>query len=268
MFRLIPIALVVGYVFSTLAFGSPNASTSLSVFDCSVKAPTEFSLVSTQTGCGLGVSWDEAEVGGWKGVWTRIGSSNEFDAQFSAPNGVSIRAKLEVKVDRRNVSIFRWNPGTWGICSYIGTFSADFSTVSGLYQCTDANGNWSAQYQWNAKINCPGGGGGGGDAVQANWATRVRDVRTDYRGTNMRVSFNCPAGGSPGGSLWGGADGIYTDDSMVCHAAVFAGLITYANGGRVTIEMRPGAQSYTGGTRNGITVSGHGPFAGSYVFVR
>ena len=72
IFRLIAIAFV-GYVFSTLAFGGPITSTPLSVFDCSAKEPIELSSVSMQTGCGLGVSWDEAEVGGWKGVWTRIG---------------------------------------------------------------------------------------------------------------------------------------------------------------------------------------------------
>ena len=101
---------------------------------------------------GVGSVWNESEVAGWRGLWTRIGSSNEFDAKFTAPSGVTITAKLRMEIDRRNVSIFRWNPGTWGICSYIGTFSPDFRAVAGLYQCTDQNGIWSAQYAWNATI--------------------------------------------------------------------------------------------------------------------
>ncbi len=100
----------------------------------------------------LGQTWNESEVAGWRGVWTRIGTSNEFDARFTHPNGTSIGGKLRMEVDRRNVSIFRWNPGTWGICSYIGTFSAGFTSVSGTYQCTDANENWTQPYPWNATI--------------------------------------------------------------------------------------------------------------------
>ena len=61
--------------------------------------------------------------------------------------------------------------------------------------------------------------------------------------------------------------GTYTDDSSVCSAAVQAGLITLANGGNVTIEIQPGANSYTGSTKNGITSSDYGPWSGSNTFV-
>ncbi len=100
----------------------------------------------------LGQTWNESEVASWRGVWTRIGTSNEFDARFTHPSGSSIGGKLRMDVDRRNLRIFRWNPGTWGICSYIGTFSADFSSVAGTYQCTDAREIWSAPYAWSATI--------------------------------------------------------------------------------------------------------------------
>lgn len=98
-------------------------------------------------------------------------------------------------------------------------------------------------------------------ATAATWASNV----AQYRGQNTRVSFDCPAGGSLN-NIWG--TDIYTDDSSVCTAAVHAGLITFASGGRVTIETRPGAASYTGSTRNGITTGSYGSWGGSFVFVR
>ena len=63
--------------------------------------------------------------------------------------------------------------------------------------------------------------------------------------------------------MWGTT--LYTDDSSVCNAAVHSGGITYATGGSVTIEIRPGESSYTGSTSNGITTSSYGPWSGSYV---
>jgi hypothetical protein len=86
-----------------------------------------------------------------------------------------------------------------------------------------------------------------------------------YRGLNaQRYQFSCPARGSA--STIYGTD-IYTDDSSVCTAAVHSGLITLKLGGKVTIEIRPGAKSYTGSTRNGITSESYGSWVGSYVFV-
>jgi hypothetical protein len=56
-------------------------------------------------------------------------------------------------------------------------------------------------------------------------------------------------------------------NSSVCTAAVQQGLITLAKGGYVTIEIQPGANSYNGSTKNGITSSDWGPWYGSYTFV-
>lgn len=85
------------------------------------------------------------------------------------------------------------------------------------------------------------------------------------RGKNgQRFSFTCPPGGSPA-HVWG--TDTYTDDSSVCTAAVQAGLVTLASGGTVTIEIRPGASSYTGSSRHGITSESYGSWKGSYAFV-
>jgi len=72
---------------------------------------------------------------------------------------------------------------------------------------------------------------------------------------------------SPGGSehtVWG--SDIFTTDSSVCTAAVYSGLITYQQGGTVTIEARPGRPIYGCGERNGVTTSCYGAWADSFVF--
>jgi hypothetical protein len=43
-------------------------------------------------------------------------------------------------------------------------------------------------------------------------------------------------------------------------------LITYQQGGTVTIELRPGRDLYGCSERNGVTTSGYGPYQHSFVF--
>ena len=59
---------------------------------------------------------------------------------------------------------------------------------------------------------------------------------------------------------------IYTADSSICTAAVHSGLITYQQGGAVTIELRPGRSIYGCSERNGVTTSYYGPYQHSFVF--
>ena len=88
---------------------------------------------------------------------------------------------------------------------------------------------------------------------------------TAFRGHNgERFTFTCEPGGHAA-SVWG--TDIYTDDSRVCSAAVHAGLITFASGGTVVIEIRAGLASYTGSDRNGVSSGNWGNWVGSYVFV-
>jgi hypothetical protein len=77
------------------------------------------------------------------------------------------------------------------------------------------------------------------------------------------VTVPCAPGG-PLGSLWGA--GTYTADSSICTAAVHAGLITLDDGGTVTIELAPGADSYDSTTANGVTSSAYGPYDASFTF--
>jgi hypothetical protein len=72
---------------------------------------------------------------------------------------------------------------------------------------------------------------------------------------------------SPGGTahaVWG--SDVYTADSSICTAAVHSGLITYQQGGTVTIEVRQGRTIYGCSERNGVTTSSYGSYGQSFVF--
>lgn len=89
----------------------------------------------------------------------------------------------------------------------------------------------------------------------------------DFSGVvGSRYSYVCPANGDASFSLWG--TGPFTDDSSICVAATYAGLITAARGGTVTIDVQTGASSYAGGVSNGITAMDYGPWPTQFVFVR
>jgi LCCL domain len=65
-------------------------------------------------------------------------------------------------------------------------------------------------------------------------------------------------------SVWG--SDVYTADSSICTAGVHAGLITYQQGGDVTIQLRPGRAIYGCSERNGVTTSSYGSYQRSFVF--
>lgn len=91
----------------------------------------------------------------------------------------------------------------------------------------------------------------------AGWDTQAYD----YRGRNGDVvAFDCqgdPSAEAPSGvsSVYGGGSdgrGLFTDDSRVCWAGVFAGAIP-RTGGRLYVEIRAGAGAFPGGyERNGV----------------
>jgi hypothetical protein len=108
-------------------------------------------------------------------------------------------------------------------------------------------------------------GGGARPAADPPGGSGWSATAAAFRGQNgARYVYTCPFYGVAG-SIWG--TDVYTDDSSVCTAAVHAGLITLAGGGTVTIEIRPGQDSYTGSTRNRITSSSYPSWLGSYVLV-
>ena len=98
-------------------------------------------------------------------------------------------------------------------------------------------------------------------AVDDTWSSNA----TAYRGQDgSHFTFTCPKYGTAG-SVWG--TDVYTDDSSACTAAVHAGLIKVASGGKVTIQMLDGQSSYRGSKRNGVASQPYGPWGGSYFVV-
>jgi hypothetical protein len=74
-----------------------------------------------------------------------------------------------------------------------------------------------------------------------DWRTSPLDL--NLRGLNgERFLFHCPSGKATAGQVVG--KGPYTDGSSICAAGVHAGVIHAANGGLVTIEVRPGEAHY------------------------
>ena len=100
------------------------------------------------------------------------------------------------------------------------------------------------------------------DALDNSWVASAGE----YRGQDgLRVAYNCPAGGTLA-SLWG--TGPFTDDSSVCTAGVFLGLITTEGGGRIVIEIAPGQDAYAAGEGHGVAAASYGTWAGSFDIVR
>jgi hypothetical protein len=138
-----------------------------------------------------------------------------------------------------------------GLASYTG------STRNGT--TTESYGKFSGSFVligqpiYNADV---GYGGRGWEAAADNFYLPTKKGQLYF--------YICPPKGSPQ-DIWG--TGTYTDDSPVCTAAVQEGLITLAKGGYVTIEIEPGASSYAGSTKNGITSLSYGAWSRSYIFV-
>jgi LCCL domain-containing protein len=85
----------------------------------------------------------------------------------------------------------------------------------------------------------------------------------DLRGSGRVLTCWCTAPATTGGSVWG--SGVYTDDSIICRAALHAGVVG-PGGGQVTLRVLPGQTSYPSTTNNGVTTTSFGTWHGSYRF--
>lgn len=90
-----------------------------------------------------------------------------------------------------------------------------------------------------------------------------RDAQSFRGQEGTEQTIDCPAGGAAD-SVWG--TGTYTDDSSICTAAVQSGLITFEDGGEVTILIGPAEQSFDGGIANDVESEDYGPWQGSFTF--
>lgn len=89
-----------------------------------------------------------------------------------------------------------------------------------------------------------------GNNSTASTTPIVQQACPDTLGQASSLSCDCSAEAAASGSLWG--SDFYADDSMICRAALHAGVIG-PRGGRVDVHEAPGRSSYSGVTRNGVT---------------
>jgi hypothetical protein len=141
-----------------------------------------------------------------------------------------------------------------------GTVTIEIRPGQDSYTGSTRNGVTTSGYgAWTSSYTIITGEPGG--TPQITWS----DSATVYRGQNgLHLSFVCPPNGDER-RIWG--SNPYTDDSSICTAAVHAGLISFASGGTVSIEIRPGLDAYPGSISNGVTSSMWGGWYGSYTFV-
>src|SRR5262249_21979975 len=120
----------------------------------------------------------------------------------------------------------------------------------------------------------PGGGAGNSNNAQSSSgppasAAAGRPTTWEANATSLNgadgetLTLACSPGGQPR-SVWG--SDIYTSDSSVCTAAVHSGLITFQQGGTVTVELRTGRDLYGCSERNGVISSCYGSWQHSFVF--
>jgi hypothetical protein len=141
-----------------------------------------------------------------------------------------------------------------------GTVTYQIAPGQDSYQAGVAHGVTSSAYaKWDGSFTFPSATGTIPlTAGPASWSLSM----TAYEGQNgKQVTVPCSTKGTLD-SVWG--TGPFTDDSSVCSAAVFAGLITVADGGTVVATVAPGQNSYKGGTANGVTTQSYGSWGSSF----
>jgi hypothetical protein len=96
----------------------------------------------------LGDAWEMEEVACWRGIWTRRGRSNVWDAYWIHPRGERARAVLKIHNRGHDVVVSRTH-SNGSSCRYEGQISGDWWEITGTYRCT-----WEPQtvLPWRAQI--------------------------------------------------------------------------------------------------------------------
>jgi hypothetical protein len=113
---------------------------------------------------------------------------------------------------------------------------------------TRAYGPWDKSYTF-ARDGVPG---------MITWRTVWNGIPEDFVAP---IRVVCPATRTAEGKLWG--TDVYTRDSVVCVAAVHAGVITAA-GGVVVVTRARSPVEFVGSSRNGVTSERYGPFRDAF----
>ncbi len=85
------------------------------------------------------------------------------------------------------------------------------------------------------------------ELAEIGWKTNAMEL-SQLGG--FRGAVKCPSGGTAV-AVWG--TDVYASSSSICTAAVHAGLITFQDGGTVTLEIHRARLSYEGSERNGVS---------------
>lgn len=146
-----------------------------------------------------------------------------------------------------------------------GTVTVELRPGKAIYGCSERNGVRTSSYGSYAQSfvfktpNTEAVVREAEDQIPVMWNTSAGMV-SFVPGKTLK--FKCPPGGKES-SVWG--TDVYTSDSSICNAAVHAGKLTIEGGGPVTIELRPGQESYQGSTRNGIKTNDYSKYGQSFV---
>ena len=96
----------------------------------------------------LGDAWEMEEAACWRGIWTRRGRGNAWDAYWIHPRGERAWAALKIANRGRDVIVNRNHPNGYS-CRYDGKISSDWWEITGTYRCS-----WEPQtvMPWRAQI--------------------------------------------------------------------------------------------------------------------
>jgi hypothetical protein len=142
-----------------------------------------------------------------------------------------------------------------------GTVTIEIQAGEESYDATVANDVESVYYAaYAGSFTFPDAPPGSGEFEPSptSWSQTVSGLSPG----DSRTIWCSPDG--PLASIWG--TDTYTGDSSICTAAVHKGLITLADGGRVTVDVTEGEDSYTGSTANDVTSSDYPAYTLSYEF--
>lgn len=202
--------------------------------------PAKAQNLEPTSACGLGSYW-LVQGGGWDSVYLRQGESNTFEGRGAFWMQADISNTMNISMSGDKVAVSRVDPpNVWGVmtCQYEGTVRSDGVSVVGTATCELATGT-SRALSWSAQIIC--------DDPVITWS----DTAFWHRAAKgSQFNFECPPFGIEA-PVWG--TGIYIEGSSICTAAVHSGVISFEDGGLVTIEILPGEPSYPGSGANGVT---------------
>ena len=106
------------------------------------------------------------------------------------------------------------------------------------------------------------------DAPRLDWQTKLQHFQVDKKAfVGQRFIFECPERGARDTVPAIHGTNVYPSNTPLCPAAVHAGVVGFS-GGRVTVQLNPGLESYSGSKKNGVSSSGSSETERSIVFLR